>query len=101
MFQCNDEEFGCSDGMCIPMSHRCNGISDCKDNFDETNCNMIIIDQQLYQKETPPISQYYKKVNILVSVSIFAIEGFNEIEMKYRIKFSLSLMWYVIFQNLL
>ena len=60
---------------------------------------MIFIDQQLYQKEIPPLIKYDKKVNILVSVSIFAIEGFNEIDMKYRIKFSLSLKWYALFQS--
>jgi hypothetical protein len=80
------------------MSQRCNGISDCKDNFDETNCNMIFIDQKFYQKEIPPLTKHEHKVNILVSVSIFAIEGFNEIDMKYRIKFSLSLNWYAVFQ---
>jgi len=82
------------------MSHRCNGIPDCKDNFDETNCKMIFIDEQLYYKETPPISQYDKKVDILVSVAILAIEGFNEIDMKSRIKFYLSLKWYAVFQIL-
>jgi hypothetical protein len=75
------------------MSHLCNGISDCTENFDETYCNMIVIDEQLYYKETPPITQYDKKVNISVSVAVFAIEGFNEIDMKFRIKFSLSLKW--------
>ena len=54
---------------------------------------MIVIDEQLYYKETPPITQYDKKVNISVSVAVFAIEGFNEIDMKFRIKFSLSLKW--------
>ena len=58
---------------------------------------MILIDKQLYYKETPPLSTYNKKVDILVSVAIFAIEGFNEIDMKYRIKFSLSLKWYINF----
>jgi hypothetical protein len=79
------------------MDHPCNGISDCANNFDETNCNMILIDKRLYYKETPPLSTYDNKVDILVSVAIFAIEGFNEIDMKYRIKFSLSLKWYVSF----
>jgi hypothetical protein len=82
------------------MSQRCNGIPDCKGNFDETNCNMILIDQQLYQKEIPPLIKYKHKINIKVSVSILAIEGFNEIDMTYRIKFSFMLMWYVIFQNM-
>jgi hypothetical protein len=75
------------------MSQRCNGISDCKDNFDETNCNKIIIDQQLYQKEIPRLSKVDDRVKVLVNVSIFAIEGFNEIDMKFRIKFSLGLKW--------
>jgi hypothetical protein len=80
------------------MSHRCNGIPDCKDNFDETNCHMILIDEKLYQKEIPSRSKVDVKLNILVSVSILAIESFNEIDMKYRIKFSLSLNWYAVFQ---
>jgi hypothetical protein len=79
------------------MSHRCDGISNCKDNFDEINCNMIIIDQQLYQKEIPPRSKDNYRMDILVNVSILAIEGFNEIDMKFRIKFFLSLKWYAIF----
>jgi hypothetical protein len=75
------------------MSYRCNGISECEKDFDETNCNMIFIDKQLYHKEIPPISKTDDKVKILVSVAIFAIEGLNEIEMKFKIKFSLSLKW--------
>ena len=58
---------------------------------------MIVIDKQLYYKETPPLMNYDNKVKILISVSIFAVEGFYEIDMKYRIAFSLSLKWYVIF----
>jgi hypothetical protein len=75
------------------MSNRCNGISNCQDNFDETNCNNMFVDKKLYFKEIPPISTDVEKETILVNVSIFAIEGFNEIEMKFRIKFSLSLKW--------
>ncbi len=75
------------------MSHRCNGVSNCNDNFDETNCNMILIDKQLYYKETPPLSEDDAKTKVLVNVSIFAIDDPNEIDMKFRIKFSLSLQW--------
>jgi hypothetical protein len=75
------------------MSQRCNGIPDCKDNFDEKNCNMIIIDKQLYQKEIPPLSKAEEKVKVLVNVSIIAIESFNEIEMVFKTKFSMNLKW--------
>ncbi len=53
----------------------------------------MFVDKKLYFKEIPPISTDVEKETILVNVSIFAIEGFNEIEMKFRIKFSLSLKW--------
>jgi hypothetical protein len=60
---------------------------------------MINIDKHLYYKETPPLMKYDDKVKILVSVSIFAVEGFYEIDMQYRIAFSLSLKWYAILFN--
>jgi len=75
------------------MSKRCNGISNCKDSFDETHCDIIFIDKQLYYKETPPLSEDDAKTKVLVNVSILAVEDPNEINMKFRIKFSLSLQW--------
>jgi hypothetical protein len=49
---------------------------------------MIFIDKQLYYKETPPLSEDDAKTKVLVNVSILAIEDPNEINMKFRIKFS-------------
>ncbi len=75
------------------MSKRCNGASDCKDGFDETNCQTVGIDKQLYNKEFPPLKEDVSKTEILVNVSISSIEGFNEIDMTFRIKFELCIMW--------
>ena len=33
---CTYQEFGCSDGLCIPRSWQCDGFPDCPDGFDET-----------------------------------------------------------------
>lgn len=35
---CNDQEWTCLDGMCIPMQSRCNNVPDCSDRSDEENC---------------------------------------------------------------
>jgi hypothetical protein len=75
------------------MSKRCNGASDCIGGFDETNCETVDIDEQLYYKEFPPLNEDDSKTHLLVNVSIVSIESFNEIDMSFRIKFTLSIEW--------
>jgi hypothetical protein len=75
------------------MSKRCNGASDCISGFDETNCETVDIDEQLYYKEFPPLNEDDSKTEILVNVSISSIEGFNEIDMTFGIKFELCIQW--------
>ena len=83
----------CIDGTCITMSKRCNGASDCMDSFDETNCKTVVINKQLYNKEFPPLKEDESKTEIMINISISSIEGFNEIDMTFRIKFELCIMW--------
>ena len=41
---CNDQtQFNCQDGSCIAIEKRCNSEFDCKDNDDESECNLIDI----------------------------------------------------------
>ncbi len=53
----------------------------------------VDIDEQLYYKEFPPLNEDDSKTEILVNVSISSIEGFNEIDMTFRIKFELNIQW--------
>jgi hypothetical protein len=36
--ECEENEFACNDGSCIPQIDKCNGQQDCLDNDDEENC---------------------------------------------------------------
>ena len=35
LVQCNDDEFKCNKGKCIPKAYRCDSDNDCEDNSDE------------------------------------------------------------------
>jgi hypothetical protein len=75
------------------MSKRCDSAADCSDYFDEINCNIVTIDKQLYQKEFPPIQKDDTKTEIKVNATVFSLGGFNEIEMTFKMKFSIGLKW--------
>lgn len=37
---CLSEDHRCSSGLCIPPTKKCDGYFDCRDESDETGCNM-------------------------------------------------------------
>ena len=36
---CNDDEFQCNSGYCIPSVFECDGVASCPDGDDELNCS--------------------------------------------------------------
>ena len=37
------EEFTCNDGECVPMRNRCDQVSDCRDESDESGCQILVL----------------------------------------------------------
>jgi hypothetical protein len=88
-------EFGCTNGSCISLEKRCDGVADCDDKFDEMNCAVVIIDRDLYQKNRPPGITETLQTNVDIGFEIISIDYFDEIEMKFSIKFKVELKWCV------
>ncbi len=93
--KCLINEFGCEDGTCISMVKRCNGVADCEFNLDESDCNLVDIYNNTYQKEYPPFQSDGSAISIKISVAIISIGSFEEIGMTFTVKFSILLEWYV------
>jgi hypothetical protein len=64
MLQCLNHEFGCKEGACIPLDHRCDGVPDCDDWFDEINCTNFIMDQTIYQVPILPIRAFCRILDL-------------------------------------
>jgi hypothetical protein len=95
--QCLESEFGCSDGSCISLKKRCDGVADCDDKFDEKKCEIVIIDQNIYQKEQPPLNKETHQTKVSVDMTVISVDNFDEIQMSFSAKFTVELQWCVSF----
>ena len=105
---CKKCEFTCDDGQCIPMEKRCDQEPQCKDESDERNCKILVL-QHGYNKEVPPIVTTGKKTQekellpVRVSLTLQKVIAIEEDDYSISFKFKISLMWRenrVTFENL-
>ena len=95
---CDDNEFTCFDGNCVPFGQRCNRIIDCPDLSDERDCLILKLDKTTYIKDYPPItvddSYTTIKVRVNVSIEVLKILDINEVEGDFEVSFRLHTTWY-------
>jgi hypothetical protein len=87
-------EFTCDSGQCIPLSKRCNQISECLDGSDEENCHIVHIPKS-YNKLLAP-GEYGKdesSVSLNSRVNIISIDIIDTKRMRMGITFELHVKW--------
>ena len=86
---CEEKEFTCFDGNCVPFEQRCNRIVDCPDSSDERDCLILKLDKNTYVKEYPPVTvdDNYNliKVPVNISIEIIDILDINEVEDNFEV----------------
>ena len=101
MSSCDDNEFTCWDGECVPMEARCDQVFDCSDQSDERECQMLVLEDS-YQTSVPPLlpslaedgRRVVLPVGVNVSLELIEVLGVNEKENQIEAKIEATLKWY-------
>ncbi|XP_023323855.1 uncharacterized protein LOC111697908 [Eurytemora carolleeae] len=93
---CKDNEFACSNGLCIDITKRCDSQTDCKDKSDEFGCRRINPDRSYQKFIAPPKykDQISSKIVIEVSADIMDILDIDEKNSIFQVQFYLHFSWY-------
>ena len=102
--KCDDGEFSCTDGSCIPIADKSDFIPDCWDGLDEGNFPLFSLKNiEGYEKDLPDIEynqeheekdEEIKLKPINVSVDINNIESIQEVKARYTASLTLRISWY-------
>ena len=91
MSGCQKGEFTCNSGKCITMEERCNQKFDCRDESDERNCRVLVLNDG-YNKRLPP-KNTGDSVDVNVSMDILRLVDIDENDYSIKIQFEITLVW--------
>ena len=58
------------------------------------DCALVLIEDELYRKEFPPIETFEKKAIVYLDMDISGLGSFEEISMTFRANVHLHLKWF-------
>ena len=92
---CGEDEFTCSNGLCVSINERCDSARHCDDWSDEIGCSLTKLPES-YMKQIPPIQIIDKKiikVPVTLSIWIDDVLEVSEIEGSLDMKFGIYMTW--------
>ncbi|XP_071519931.1 uncharacterized protein [Panulirus ornatus] len=90
---CNDTEFTCSDGDCIPRGKRCDAEDDCSDLSDEEDCIIIKLPRG-YRAQRPPENKKRGKTFLIgSSVQILRFVKISDVNRVISMEMNVEVRW--------
>ena len=90
---CDNSQFTCSNGDCVPKQSRCNGRDDCSDLSDEHQCRTVILPRG-YQRERPPLDQLVDQpLSLSITVKIRRIMDISDVKRHISLELEFDMTW--------
>jgi hypothetical protein len=95
MTACNDTEYTCASGNCVPMEQRCDGKRQCADGTDEQNCKIVTpaVGYDMFLTP-PPINPKYEFLEVNMTLNILDIIDIDQVKGLFNTKVSVRTLWH-------
>nr|XP_045599679.1 uncharacterized protein LOC123758956 [Procambarus clarkii] len=90
---CDDDQYMCRDGECIPSTERCNLRSDCHDGSDEETCNFLLLPKGYRNYLTPVNPETGEKLGLHPHIILTRFDAIEDISMTVSMELKVSLSW--------
>ncbi|XP_066975828.1 uncharacterized protein [Macrobrachium rosenbergii] len=90
---CDNTQFSCSNGDCIPKEKRCNGNDDCSDFSDEDNCTLVTLPPGYRVERQPDNETSGEALHLTAAVYILRFVEISSLQQTINLEITIEIMW--------
>ncbi|XP_068201222.1 uncharacterized protein [Palaemon carinicauda] len=90
---CDNTQFGCSNGDCIPKEKRCNGNNDCSDFSDESNCTLVTLPSGYRAERHPDNETEGEALHLTAAIYILRFVEIDSLKQTIKLEITVEIIW--------